>query len=234
MEISKNKSRIIKIVGVVLFVLLIIALAALAIYLPKEAVKDKENDAVPSYSEKEIDSDKDETESEGPKEDSKTIEENKTEEKKEDAKANNNADQNNKKETKPSSNLNTGSNSGSSSSSGSSSGSGSTSSPKPTYSCPDGYKMSNKKCIKTINAEYVCPSGMHESDNNMCISFSEGHEANEEHDCPSGETMIKTLGFMGTPEKYNCYPLHKKVYSCPSDYVLNGTVCTKTIDATKK
>lgn len=224
MKISKDKSRFIKIVGVVLFVLLIIALTALAIYLPKEAVNDKENDAVPSYPEKEINNDKDKTESEVLKEESETIEENKTEEKREDAKANN-ADQNNKKEAKPSS--------------GSSSGSGSTSSPKPTYSCPDGYKMSNAKCIKTINAEYVCPldksdARMHESVNNMCISFSEGYEVNKEHNCPSGETMIYKPAFMGTPEEYKCYPLHKKVYSCPSDYVLSGAVCTKTIDATKK
>ena len=198
-------------------------MAALAIYLPKEAVKDKENDAVPSYPEKEINNDKDETESEDPKEDSKTIEENKTEEKKEDAKANN-ANQNNKKETKPSSNLNTDSNSGSSSSAGS------TKPSKPTYSCPSGYELKGTKCVDTIAAE-GCP-GMVDRGGDMCIIFSEGHEV-EGTSCPSGEIGLRISSFDG-PDKYECYLIHKKHYSCPSDYVLSGAVCTKTIDATKK
>lgn len=36
----------------------------------------------------------------------------------------------------------------------------------------------------------------------------------------------------GSPDKYECHLLYKKYYQCQDGYNLNGTKCSKTIDAT--
>jgi hypothetical protein len=107
-----------------------------------------------------------------------------------------------------------------------------TTTPKKQYTCPDGYTLSNNKCIITTNAKLVCADGLNEVNNDVkgCISFNEGYERRG-NTCPTGTTEIHQLGFMGTPDKYMCYPLHDKVYKCDDGYILNNRTCSKTIDA---
>ena len=107
-----------------------------------------------------------------------------------------------------------------------------TPSPKKQYTCPDGYTLSNNKCIITTNAKLECDDGLNEVNNDVkgCISFNEGYEKTG-NTCPTGTTEIHQLGFMGTPDKYMCYPLHDKLYKCDDGYILNNRTCTKTIDA---
>lgn len=220
MKISKNKNKAIA-VGAIIFVLLLILGALFVINRPKEETKETENDAESNLVEENTEKTKEtDGKSDGETEDNE-VEENKPEEKREDEKTGKSANQSNNKDNK-------------NSKSAPSTNSNSTVTPKPTYSCPNGYQLNGTKCVETINAKYGCPSGMHESVNNMCIKFDEGYEVNKEHKCPSGETMIHMTGFMGTADKYECYPLHKKEYSCPSDYILGGEKCTKTINATNK
>ena len=107
--------------------------------------------------------------------------------------------------------------------------------PSVNYSCPDGYTLIDKNCISEIDANYVCPEGTHDYSNSdipkntYCINLDEGYETDTES-CPSGFGMVKVISF-GGPSKYSCFPLHKKIYTCPDEYNLNDKKCTKIIDA---
>ena len=105
-----------------------------------------------------------------------------------------------------------------------------------SYTCPDGYELNNDKCTITVNAIYDCPPNTTSFDNgssNGCVNLSEGYER-PESGCPNGTGEIHVLAFMGTPEKYECLPLHNKTYQCEDGYKLNNNKCTKTINATLK
>ena len=103
---------------------------------------------------------------------------------------------------------------------------------KPTYSCPSGYTLSGTTCTSIINANYVCPDGTHDSVDNKCINLSEGYETEEGETCLSGYTEVKIIS-LGGPDKYKCYPLHSKIYTCPDGYSSHQTSkCIKTINAT--
>ena len=167
MKISKNKNKAIA-VGAIIFVLLLILGALFVINRPKEETKETENDAESNLVEENTEKTKEtDGKSDGETEDNE-VEENKPEEKREDEKTGKSANQSNNKDNK-------------NSKSAPSTNSNSTVTPKPTYSCPNGYQLNGTKCVETINAKYGCPSGMHESVNNMCIKFDEGYEVNKEH-----------------------------------------------------
>ena len=105
--------------------------------------------------------------------------------------------------------------------------------PPVTYTCPDGYTLNDTKCTITIDATLKCPEGTLEGgEPSGCFKFSEGVEV-EGETCPSGQVGLLVIS-LGGPDKYNCYPSYKKVYTCEEGYTLNNNKCTKTIDATKK
>ncbi len=107
--------------------------------------------------------------------------------------------------------------------------------PTPTieYTCPNGYTLNGNKCTITTNATLQCPEGTVEGgEPSGCFKFSEGVEV-EGTTCPAGQVGLTIIGW-GTPDKYMCHPSYNKVYVCESGYELNGTKCTKTIDATQK
>ncbi len=110
--------------------------------------------------------------------------------------------------------------------------------PTITYYCPDGYTLSGNKCTHTVAANKGCPQNTHDYSNDgiprdtYCVNLSDGYET-EDNSCPSGYGIISVIGF-GTPTTYKCLKLYKKVYTCENDYILNGTNCTKTIDAQTK
>ena len=105
--------------------------------------------------------------------------------------------------------------------------------PVVTYTCPDGYTLNDTKCTITIDATLKCPEGTLEGgEPSGCFKFSEGVEV-EGETCPSGQVGLLVIS-LGGPDKYNCYPSYKKVYTCEEGYTLNNNKCTKTIDATKK
>ena len=105
------------------------------------------------------------------------------------------------------------------------------------YKCPDGYQLEGTKCITTEPPKYGCPSNMAEITNNgipedkNCINLSEGFERTE-GGCPSNTYELHLIPFMGTPEKWNCYYFHSKVYTCENGYTLTNNKCIKTINAT--
>lgn len=109
--------------------------------------------------------------------------------------------------------------------------------PSVNYTCPDGYILIDKKCISEIDANYVCPDGTHDYSNSdipqntYCINLDQGYETDTES-CPSGFGIVKVISF-GGPSKNSCFPLHKKIYTCPDDYNLNDKKCTKIISATE-
>lgn len=105
--------------------------------------------------------------------------------------------------------------------------------PPVTYTCPDGYTLNDTKCTITIDATLKCPEGTLEGgEPSGCFKFSEGVEV-EGETCPSGQVGLLVIS-LGGPDKYNCYPSYKKVYTCEEGYTLNNNKCTKTIDAIKK
>ena len=106
--------------------------------------------------------------------------------------------------------------------------------PTVTYTCPDGYQLNDKKCTSTVDPNYECPSGLTEYAGDRCINFSEGVET-ETESCPDDQGLLKMLGWNG-PEsnKYYCYPLYDKVYTCDDGYSLTNNKCVKTIDAIEK
>ncbi len=105
-----------------------------------------------------------------------------------------------------------------------------------TYSCPKGYNLNGTKCTITVAATYTCPDNTHDYSNDgiprdtYCVNLSEGYYT--EDTCPSGYGLLAEIS-LGSPTKYKCMPLHKKIYVCNSGYILNGTKCTKTINANK-
>jgi hypothetical protein len=107
--------------------------------------------------------------------------------------------------------------------------------PTPTveYTCPNGYTLNGNKCTITTNATLQCPEGTVEGgEPSGCFKFSEGVEV-EGTTCPAGQVGLTIIGW-GTPDKYMCHPSYNKVYVCESGYEINGTKCTKTIDAIQK
>ena len=106
----------------------------------------------------------------------------------------------------------------------------------PTYSCPNGYRLSGTTCITSVSAIYSCPDNTHDYANDdiprdkYCINLSEGYYTDDT--CPDGYGLLAEIS-LGSPTKYKCMPLHNKVYKCDNGYVLNGNMCTKTINATK-
>ena len=107
--------------------------------------------------------------------------------------------------------------------------------PTPTieYTCPNGYTINGNKCTITTNATLQCPEGTVEGgEPSGCFKFSEGIEV-EGTTCPAGQVGLTIIGW-GTPDKYMCHPSYNKVYVCEDGYEINGTKCTKTIDAIQK
>ena len=108
--------------------------------------------------------------------------------------------------------------------------------PNITYTCPDDYSLNGNKCTITIDADYVCPNGTHDyaytniPNGLYCINLSEGYD-NDNDECPDGYGPLR-LTSLGTPDTYQCFPLHEKIYVCPDDYIQIDNTCTKTIDAT--
>ncbi len=109
--------------------------------------------------------------------------------------------------------------------------------PAITYYCPDGYNLVGTQCTSVISASYVCPENTTDfSTNNIpqntyCVNLSEGYIT--EDGCPSGYGLIEIIS-LGGPTKNKCLPLHRKIYVCNDGYSLNGTNCSKTIDALKR
>ena len=109
------------------------------------------------------------------------------------------------------------------------------STPKITYSCPNGYTLNDTKCTSVIDANHVCPENTHDYSNDgiprdtYCINLSEGYQR-DTNTCPDNYGVIAVLGF-GTPTTYQCLPLHEKIYTCPEGYSLDGTKCTSVVDA---
>ena len=63
-----------------------------------------------------------------------------------------------------------------------------------------------------------------------CVNLSEGYDT--ENGCPSGYGEIKMI-ILGGNDKYQCLPLHEKIYACDDGYLLDNNKCIKTIDANK-
>ena len=106
-----------------------------------------------------------------------------------------------------------------------------------TYYCPDGYTLIGKKCFSEIDANYVCPEGTHDysnseiPENTYCVNLNEGYESDSES-CSDGYGILKIIT-IGAPSKYKCFPLHKKIYTCPDGYNLNNKKCTSIISASE-
>ncbi len=109
--------------------------------------------------------------------------------------------------------------------------------PAITYYCPDGYNLVGTQCTSVISASYVCPENTTDfstndiPQNTYCVNLSEGYIT--EDVCPSGYGLIEIIS-LGGPTKNKCLPLHRKIYVCNDGYSLNGTNCSKTIDALKR
>ena len=107
--------------------------------------------------------------------------------------------------------------------------------PQPTYSCLENYTLNDNKCTITIQANYVCPENTTDYSNidipsdTYCVNLSEGFET-ETESCPPNHGLIKMIS-LGGPDKYECLPLHNKIYTCDEGYTLINNQCTKTIDA---
>lgn len=105
--------------------------------------------------------------------------------------------------------------------------------PTPTYSCPEGYTLNDKKCIIVTDTHLGCTDGLVSAgDDNIsgCISFSEGIYTDDI--CPDNYISIKMITLDGTPSKMVCYPIHDKVPVCYEGYTLVDNKCYAEIDAT--
>lgn len=107
-----------------------------------------------------------------------------------------------------------------------------------TYYCPDGYTLNNTTCTSTIAANYVCPPNTTDYSSNdipgdtYCVNLSDGYDSDTDS-CPDNYGVIAIISF-GAPTYYKCLTLYKKIYTCNDGYTLNGTTCTKTINAQQK
>lgn len=109
--------------------------------------------------------------------------------------------------------------------------------PSITYFCPEGYELTDKKCVSIVEANHVCPDNTHDYSNEdegiprdtYCVNLNEGYEI-EGEDCPSGYGYIRQLG-LGTPSKNICLLLHEKIYTCNEGYTLDGNKCINEIEA---
>ena len=98
-----------------------------------------------------------------------------------------------------------------------------------TLNCPSGYTLINNICSITVNANYVCPTDTHETSSDECVSFN-GSIPSENEECPPGYKAILMISF-GSPDRYDCLPLYKKIYKCDDGYTLHDTnKCTKTVN----
>ena len=105
-----------------------------------------------------------------------------------------------------------------------------------TYTCPTGYVLEGKKCKLQINANaediysYTCPEGYTKSGEGVNTICSKVIRTEGEYYCEdSAATLVGN----------KCIKTEKgdiTGYTCPEDYILQGTKCTKTsvvtIDAT--
>ena len=106
--------------------------------------------------------------------------------------------------------------------------------PTPTYSCPDGYTLNDKKCIIITDTHLGCPEGsLSAGDENHsgCIIFAEGYYSDNDS-CPDNYISIKVISLDGTPNRMACYPIHDKVPVCYEGYTLVDNKCYAEIDAT--
>ena len=103
------------------------------------------------------------------------------------------------------------------------------------YTCPNGYNQIGTKCTHIMEANRKCPPNTtaytdREIDRDRyCINQSEGIESDSEK-CPYGYEVVRITN-KGKPDKYYCYHLYEKIYTCEDGYDLSGTTCTKTIIA---
>ena len=98
-----------------------------------------------------------------------------------------------------------------------------------TYSCPEGYQLNGTQCIQTIAARRECPAGTTEYSNTYCINLSEGSDSDSDS-CPNGYGVLTIIGW-GTPDTYQCFPLHEKMYVCDDGFQLNENQCIRLIQA---